>query len=183
MKKLLCLAALLLAVACKKETADPGPTGANTFSCRIEGQDFAPYLPPVILGGVKALDARRVNYQGGLVINAQNSFNELTIYLHTTQGPGVYILGFAKNPLPFGSNPDNYSKYTSVPPFIPGVTDPYNLTPPTDYYTDAANAGTVTITRFDTVAHVAGGTFAYTARAAATGQVVHVTNGKFDVKF
>ncbi len=57
-----------------------------------------------------------------------------------------------------------------------GVTDPYNLTPSTNYYTDAANTGTVAVTRFDTVARVAGGTFAYTARAA-TGHLVHVTNG------
>ena len=99
MKKLLCLAALLLAVACKKETADPGPTGANTFSCRIEGQDFAPYLPPVILGGVKALAAGRIDAKGGLLIDARNSLNKLEIYLTTAHAPGTYQLGYARNPV------------------------------------------------------------------------------------
>ncbi len=97
--------------------------------------------------------------------------------------PGTYALGYARNPTPYGSNPDNYGWYRSIPPFIPGVTDPYHLTPPSDYYTGTANTGTVTITRYDTVARVAGGTFAYTAREAATGKLVHITNGRFDVKF
>ncbi len=85
--------------------------------------------------------------------------------------------------MPFGSNPDSYGGYTRIPPFVPGVTAPYNLPPPTVYYTDAANIGSVTITRFDTVAHVVGGSFSYTARTAATGKLVHIANGSFDAMF
>lgn len=29
----------------------------------------------------------------------------------------------------YENNPDSYGSYTSVPPFVPGVTDPNNLTP------------------------------------------------------
>ena len=183
MNKLIYIAAALLAAACKKESETPAPSGANTLACQIEGQDFTPHLPPVILGTPKALDVRRVNYKGGLAITAKNSFNELTLYLYATQGPGTYALALARSPLPFGSNPDSYGGYRSIPPFVPGVTDPNHLLPPTVYYTDAANGGTVTITRFDTVAHVVGGSFSYTARTAATGKLVHITNGRFDAKF
>jgi len=41
----------------------------------------------------------------------------------------------------------------------------------------------VTITRFDSVAHVVVGTFDYTARAAATGKLVHITSGRFNVPY
>ncbi len=135
MKKVFCITAALLVVACKKlvvacKKKEAAPSGANTLSCQIEGQDFTPHLPPVILGTPKALDVRRVNYKGGLAITAKDSFNELTMYLYATQGPGTYALGLARSPLPFGSNPDSYRGYTSIPPFVPGVTDPNNLLPP-----------------------------------------------------
>ena len=182
MKKLLSLAALL-AVACKKEAADPGPTGANTFSCRIEGRDFTPYISPAsqpFTGPkIKALDIGYDKDRHALILNARTTGEKLELYVRPTRGQGVYALGYTQGTYPYDLRPSDYGGYSVAPV----LTDPYGSTIFNRYTTDATNTGTVTITRFDTVAHVAGGTFAYTARAAATGQVVHVTNGKFDVKF
>lgn len=181
MKETVYILSLLLLCACQKQE-DPAPSGANTFACQIEGQDFTPYLAPMILGTQKALTAGRIRSTGGLLVDARTSFDQLEIYLAAASSPGNYPLGYVRTPSPYANNSSNYGAYTSVPPFVPGVTDPNNLTPPTSYYTDATTTGSVTITRYDTVARVAGGTFEYTARAA-TGKLVHITNGKFDVKF
>ena len=178
MKKLLYLAAGLLLAACHKD--DPTPSGANTFSCQIDGEDFTPYLAPVLITPREALKASRTTKKGGFLIEADNAYNNLYIYVGIVRVPGVYALGFASTPLPFYS--DSYAYHKIIPPLLPGQ-DPRNLTPPSYYYTDAKNTGTITFARFDTVARVAGGTFEYTAREAATGKLVHVTNGKFDVKF
>ena len=112
---------------------------------------------------------------------ARDVFNELTIYVHILPGRevGAYVLGFSRFPYPLSFNPTNYGSYESSPK----VTDPNNVPPPVDYYTDATNTGTVTITRFDSVAHVVVGTFDYTARAAATGKLVHITSGRFNVPY
>ena len=169
-------------MACGKKEGDAAPSGANTFSCRIDGKEFTPSLEPIILVPQKALEARRTSQAGGFVVQAKDSFNELVIYLSATQGPGTYSLGYAKSPVPFGSNPDSYGFYKSIPLLQPG-DDPFKPQPRSTFYTDATNTGTVTLTRFDTVARVAGGTFEYTAREAATGKLVRITNGKFDVKF
>lgn len=177
------LFSLLSLVACKKkESAEPLPSGKNTYSCQIDGQEFTPHLPPVILSTNRALEARRTDRSTGFFLQAKDSFNELAIYFSATQGVGTYPLGFARSPIPYPSNPNSYGYYQKNVPLPPGG-DPYNPPRPLRYYTDMTNTGTVTVTRFDTVARIAGGTFEYTAREAATGQLVRVTNGKFDVTF
>ena len=50
-----------------------------------------------------------------------------------------------------------------------------------DYYTDANHKGTVTLTRIDTVARIAAGTFQFTA-LNRSGKTVTVTDGRFDVR-
>ena len=180
MKKLLYISVALLLAACHKD--DPTPSGANTFSCQIDGQDFTPYLAPVLITPQKALQANRTNYQGGIFIHARNSYNELELYVGKSNYSGTHRLSYARVPMPYNTNPNSYAYYESIPALQPGQ-DPYNPPPTSKYYTDNTNVGTITFTRFDTVAHVAGGTFEYTAREAATGKLVHVTNGKFDVKF
>ncbi len=51
-----------------------------------------------------------------------------------------------------------------------------------EYYTDAAHPGTVTLTRIDTVAKIASGTFQFTALDYQSGKTVTVTDGRFDVR-
>lgn len=180
------ISALLLSffsfVACKKDAADPLPSGKNTYSCQIDGKAFTPYLTPILLTTRQPLRAYRTGSQGGLVIQAQDALNVLEIYLSATQGAGTYPVGYVRGAIPYSPNPDSYASYTRYTP-PPAGGDPNNSPLPLRYYTDATNTGTVTVTRFDTVARIAGGTFEYTAREAATGQLVRITDGKFDVTF
>lgn len=182
-KFILAFAALSLAASCKKHSdAGTSPTAANTFTCQIEGKDFTPYLAPVLIVPVKALAASRTSHTLGFVVQAKDSYNELEIYLSSSQGAGTYPLGYARNPIPYQSNPNSYAAYKSNPALPPGG-DPNSLPPPSRYYTDGVNTGSVTVSRFDTVAHIITGKFDYVAREAATGQIVHITNGSFDVPY
>jgi hypothetical protein len=183
MKLLLAFTALSLVTSCKRHAdADTSPNAANTFTCQIEGKAFTPYLAPVLLVPVKALAASRTSHTLGFSIAARDSYNELELYVASSQGVGTYPLGYARNPIPYRSNPNSYAAYTSNPALPPGG-DPNNLPPPSHYYTDGVNTGSVTISRFDTVARVITGKFNYIAREAATGKLVHITNGSFDVPY
>ncbi len=173
MNKLFFSGILLFVVACRKE--DPVPSGPNTFSCQIEGRFFTPYVAPILFITVpKALEASRYNRKGGLAIQARTSFDELTILLLNARTPGTYQLGKGT---PYWKPSGNYATYTSTPPAP--ASGP--LLPMSYYYTDSAAVGTISITRYDTVAQVATGTFSYTTREATTGKLVHITDGRFNV--
>lgn len=178
----ICIAALLATTSCKKKEAIPLPSGQNTFSCQIAGKEFTPRLDPILLTSRQPLRAYRTGTQGGFVLQAQDALNVLEIYLATTRGPGTYPVGYVRGPIPYAPNPDSYASYFQYRAPQPG-DDPYNPPAPSRYYTDALNTGTVTFTRLDTVARIAGGTFEYTVREQTSGQTVRITNGKFDVKF
>ncbi|WP_227762800.1 hypothetical protein [Hymenobacter sp. 15J16-1T3B] len=75
------------------------------------------------------------------------------------------------NPFLGGANPA-YGSYT----LYAETGDQYYLTGP-------QSTGTLTLTRFDTVACIAAGSFSFSARYAASGQTVQVTEGRFDVRF
>lgn len=180
MKKLLFLATLLLA-ACRKD--DPAPAGDNTFSCQIDGKDFTPYISdasqPFVGPKIKALESMYDRSRRILVIEGKTIDYQISFGVRSPTQAASFQLGYTRAPYPYSLNPDNYG-YCVV---IPNQTDPYNPTPNINYYTDRTNTGTITFARFDTVARVAVGTFDYTAREAATGKLVRVTNGQFNVKF
>jgi hypothetical protein len=167
--------------SCHKKEEMPTPSGTNTLFCRIEGREFTPYLEPILLTPRQALRAYRTA-QGSFFVQAQDAANVLQLYATNVRGPGTYTLSFARNPVPYDPNPDGYGFYQKSNPVPPGG-DPFNPPAPSRFYTDATNTGTVRVTRFDTLGRVAGGTFEYTVREAATGKLVRITNGKFDVKF
>lgn len=172
MNKLLYLAAGLSLAACHR-AEDPVPTGANTFSCQIDGQDFSPYLPPIILTPQKALEAGR-DGKGRFAITARTSLEKLSIVLVGVHGPGTYPLGSGALAGPRRS----YGAHT----YAARQSSDGTQQPEMNAYTDSLAVGTVQITRYDTVANVAGGTFQYTAREAATGRLLRITDGRFDVR-
>ena len=51
------------------------------------------------------------------------------------------------------------------------------------FRTDSLHTGKVTITKVDTVAGIIAGTFYFDAIDTTTNEVVHITEGKFDVKY
>lgn len=187
MKKLSLFAFSLLA-ACQPH-ADPAPSGTNTFSCQIDNKAFTPYLPlssqPFTGPKIPALAAVYVTKEHLLILNARDVYNQLSIGLHLTAGggTGTYSLGYSRFTYPASSTFTNYGTYISIPPFVPGVTDPNNIPPPLNYTTDAVNTGSLSLTRLDTIARTAAGTFTYAAREPTTGQIAHLRAGEFNVTF
>ncbi|MCC6684853.1 MAG: hypothetical protein IT247_07275, partial [Bacteroidia bacterium] len=51
------------------------------------------------------------------------------------------------------------------------------------YLTDSIYTGQLNITRFDTINSILSGTFWFDARDKTTGEVVHITEGRFDNKY
>ncbi|RZJ89872.1 MAG: hypothetical protein EOO60_09555 [Hymenobacter sp.] len=187
MKKLSFFAFSLLA-ACHARP-DPVPSEANTFSCLIDNKAFTPYLAPSSqpFTGPKipALNAIYVAKEHILVLEARDVYNQISIGIHLTPGvgTGTYSLGYSRLMYPFSSTFTNYGTYTSIPPFVSGVTDPNNLPPVLIYTTDAVNKGSLSLTRLDTIARTAAGTFTFAAREPTMGQITHLTSGQFDVTF
>lgn len=58
-----------------------------------------------------------------------------------------------------------------------------SLTGPCDYRGKYIKTGQVTLTKFDGVARIAAGRFAFTLYQPGGCDTLHVTNGRFDVKF
>ena len=159
MKQLLwCLLALL--VGCKKEELDALPkatqSGQHTFGCLVDGQAFGP-LPPQGINFSKREPLEASIYRTDLLVSARGN-GYVDFALRNAFRPGTYPLGE-------GQTGSYASRRTSA----------------MDYNTDAAHPGTVTLTRIDTVAKVAAGTFKFTG-VSRTGQTVTVTEGRFDVR-
>ena len=156
---------VLLAVAvatssCKKEEVDALPkatqSGQHTFGCLVDGKAFVP-LPPQGINSVKREPLEASIYRTDLLVSA-NGDGYVDFALRNAFQPGTYPLGETRT--------GSYGNYDASAG---------------SYYTDATHAGTVTLTRIDTVAKIAAGTFQFTG-VNRTGQTVTVTEGRFDVR-
>ncbi|WP_345227127.1 hypothetical protein [Hymenobacter koreensis] len=170
---------LVLMISCKKADDDWIPTGSNTFSCKVDGQMFAPKESGGVFSSTKPLHAGYDRRRKLLLVEAERSSQQVSFYLSNLVLAGKYSLGFTSLPYPASTSPISYGIYVQP---VPGP-DPYNQPPPIRYYTDSVYAGTVQIVRFDTLARIAGGTFEFVARESATGKLVRITDGRFDVRF
>ena len=160
----LCLAAAVLAAgSCKKDDPNAGlpaatQTGANTFGCLVDGNVFVPLAPQAINSSHRdPLEASL--YRTDILVSARGD-GYVDFALRRAFQPGTYPLGDAN------ANANGYGLYQ----ISAG-----------DYYTDATHTGTVTLTRIDTVARIAAGTFQFTG-INRSGQTVTVTDGRFDVR-
>jgi len=164
MKPSLCLglAAALLVAACKKDAPEAGlppatQSGANTFGCLVDGQLFVP-LPPQGINSSRREPLEASLYRTDVLVSARGN-GGIDFALRNAFRPGVYSIGETQSArygrYAFGSN---------------------------EYYTNTAHTGTVTLTRIDTVARVAAGTFQFTALDYQSGKTVTVTDGRFDVR-
>lgn len=169
MKKLhilLTAAILFTSFSCKKDKlTKETQTGANTFSCKINGVIFKP------------------SENAGL-------FGSPPITVYNLLSNGFTILGKY-----YGDRSDPTSKYISLNlPYLRSAGSYILNSYPSQglyvfsysggpaYQTDATHTGTVTITRCDNVNQIYSGTFSFTAIDKNTGKVVKVTDGRFDVK-
>jgi hypothetical protein len=155
-----------MSLSCKKDKlTKETQTGANTFSCKIDGVVFKP------------------SESAGL-------FGSPPITVYNLPNNGFTLLGKY-----YGDRSDPTSKYISLNLEYLKSTGIYNLnfypnqglyvisySGGPAYQTDGTHTGTVTITRCDTVNKIYSGTFSFTAIDKNTGNVVKVTDGRFDVK-
>jgi hypothetical protein len=171
------LLCLVVFISCKKDNPTELPeatqTGENTFGARIDGEIWMPEPFSSIINS-NILEAK-YSGTGGLLINASNfksspTETEFEIYIHQITGPGTFLLN--QNTEIFPMQTANYGY------FVKRKFSPLN-----EWITDATHAGSVTITRYDTVAHTVSGTFEFTAgNIDSTTNAIKVTEGRFDVK-
>jgi hypothetical protein len=159
------LSAICIGFSCKKDgLTKETQTGANTFSCKVDGVVFKPSesgglfgSPPITVynfpyNGFTLLG----KYYGDRVTFSKNVMLNL-IFIKTT---GSYKLGLNKN------NGIYEIDYAGGPVFR----------------TDETHTGIVNITRCDSVNHIYSGNFSFTGIDKNTGKTVNVTDGRFDVK-
>lgn len=138
-------------------------TGANTFSCKVDGKVFRSPETGGFFGGepvfVNNLTMSGFTLLGKSPPDDNGIRTIITIQLQYLQATGNYSL----SNYPYGQYRINYSGG-----FL--------------YNTNAAHTGTVNITRCDNSSGIYSGTFSFTAIDENTGKVVKITDGRFDVK-
>jgi len=174
--------ALLLSLAscksCKKEVnPDPLPpetqTGANTFGALIDGEPWIPnggggfsQIPPI--SGGFYLDNKTI-----FLMTAMKDGRRLEIYVKNANSVGAYLLNSSTYtiPDPIGSSPESYGLYR-----VRNQTGIYS-----DYMTTSQYTGKVNFTVLDSTNKLLAGTFEFDAVDKKTGQVIKITNGRFDI--
>lgn len=166
MKTLMTAGLLALSLlACKDREPNPDvlpeatQTGANTGGALVDGK--------VWVAKVENIGP----YTGGLanLYNAENGKYTARIFLRSpSSAESIWIdiksdYDFTLTTYPLFNNTDNRGLFSN-------------------YYTDSQNTGTITFTRFDKVNHIFSGTFSFKAKDN-NGNVVNITNGRFDKKF
>ena len=143
-------------------------TGAQTFGCLIDGKAF---VPPKF--GTNSPNAfyQFVNGKYFLGISASVNSNFLK-----SIGIGSDAINIVENSTynflqENQDNPAFYAKYL----LGGGIYG--------DYSTTNINSGTIKITRFDSVNFIISGTFNFTAKEIYTGEIVEITNGRFDMQY
>jgi len=174
MKKILiaCLSIVLLA-SCKKEVSELPPatqTGANTFGAKVNGVLWAPQG----FGSFPANDILEARMSGhDITINARNfssspNETEFQLTIFNVTAPGTYQ--FNTDVI----HPNGTASY--------GYYVKRNITPQNEWLTSSIYTGSVNITRIDDVNMIVSGTFQFDAGSIYNSDVLHVTEGRFDVK-
>ncbi len=164
------LAALCSAHSCRVDKPDPAPTdtqtGANTFSCVVDGRQWIG-AERDLGGGVSFPTVNASLRNGYLLIRSQRALGS---------GGGQLKLTI-KQPSGTGTYPVTSDYATDVLYIDDNATG-------TSYRVVAPQTGTITVTRLDTVARVVSGTF--TGSVSTTGgsaTYTHaITDGRFDAR-
>jgi hypothetical protein len=178
---------IVTAGSCKKEQppcTDPicklppiTQEGKNTFGCLVDGQAWT--ANTIDAFGLKKIYAGFpvINGVVYLNINANRRYkkeginSDIDIYVANATGLGTYTLNY-----------DNAIGYPATRPSNSvasyKITD--NFTFP--YQTDSLNTGQLTITKYDVVNGIYAGTFQFTAQNINDGSLIHITDGRFDLK-
>lgn len=153
---------LFVIVGCDKERLPKATRkGVNTFGCKIDGIVFKPYFT----GGL---------FNNGSVLSGGNSRNFNLFGIHarnqeTDQSVGIEFTYLRQA----GTYQLRQYPYR-------GIYDAGYINPGW-YTTDSVHIGELILTRCDTINKIYSGRFSFVAKDA-TGRLVKITEGRFDIK-
>ncbi len=174
-KAIIGLFVLGLLISCKKKEIKELPaatqTGANTFGLKINGENWIPQG----FAGIPDSDLLKARLLGTmLVITAQNfastpTETEFEMKIYNVTGTGTYLMNTNTS---YPGGPTSYAYHVKR-----------RLTPLDEWITSAAQNGSITITKLDTVAGIVSGTFQFNAENDIDAtKTIAVTEGRFDIK-
>ena len=166
----LILCTTLLSSSCsKQELPQPTNTGANTFSCNLNGRFWVPTGGGPFGNPTSGGFFRDTNGPIDIFIQAYADHNYFHIFLRNTSTQGTYLLNQTTVAMPYNIYPESYGAYFA--------------NSQSDYYiTDATHTGTVKITYADTIQGIIAGTFEMKLYRKGTNEVLNITGGRFDYK-
>lgn len=174
---LLSLGLLLLSAGCKKnrnknpvdELPPATQNGANTFGCLIDGKVFKPkgnpFGGPVIKAQYQFVNGR----QGFGISGSRSDGNESKVIGIIGDSIRISVDSFEITNLDHGKFRGGYS-YMNL-----------TMASPVQYETNEINRGQLKITKFDTINQIVSGTFWFDAIDSATGKIVQIREGRFDL--
>ncbi len=181
MKTLFYTTVLLLSLAlscCKDNNPDETPTpktpqqeqlppitttGAGTFGCKVNGKVWVAKSNKTGWPPTYASVDRHNQYLttiSGDIVNKNEKFLSINVLFKKEDNKQDYIIGFNNNNDPHGS-------YWDVVKNI-------------NWRTDSIRGGQITILRFDSVNQIISGTFYFDCINKETGEVLKITDGRFD---
>ncbi|QNH61594.1 hypothetical protein [Hymenobacter sediminicola] len=173
-------ALLLTTSACKKEQTeleklpDATQTGTGSAGFLLDGVAWLPEASNLSTGSPSSASWQRTVAGRSLRVSSSRYIDRTTLQIflpHIKQG-GVFQLNQSANPPSGFSNP-SYSMFIMSK----------SLTVPRIFLTGPTATGTVTVTRFDTVARVVSGTFELTVQEETSPETHRLTDGRFDLTF
>jgi hypothetical protein len=151
-----------VSLSCKKlQLTRRTEKGAQTFSCIVDGKVFKP---------------DNTGWFGGPPLDASATSNNFYLYAYrsgSSNSAGERIRFRVSNVTATGTYQLNENSYAFYE---------LNYSGGPHYQTNASNGGSITLKRFDTINNIYSGEFHFSAIDTATGKVIKITKGRFDVK-
>ena len=178
MNRYLFLAAfiILLVVSCKKkESGNPKDdlppithTGANTFGCLVDGKLFKPKKKIGSLSVILQCNYQYFKEQHHFLLAARNAIDN-------------YSVAFGMLGTPIAGDTVIHYSYPGSGEMAAGCGKLIDSRP--EFQTFSNSPGEFRIEYFDSFKQIISGTFWFDAVDTATGKVVQVRDGRFDVQF
>ena len=177
----LCLATLTQCSKCRRDDPQPKPevpvtlppetqTGANTFGCLVGGKVYAT---------ISTINCRG-DWQGPNVLAISATANATLNQGSEIFGGSMLLNGRLQNGQIFNLTKFNQPISTTLNQFFASATtNNYSC----GYQGNYVRSGQVELVKFDPVARIAAGRFAFTLYEPGGCDTLRVTNGRFDVRF
>ncbi|WBA41830.1 hypothetical protein [Hymenobacter canadensis] len=179
-KPCLFVALVLLASACKKEQSeleklpDATQNGSGGAGFLLDGQAWLPEASKLFGSGPAVSATWRRTVAGRTLrvgFSRDSDDTSAGVFIPDIQRAGTYHLNQTANIILGERNP----AYGGLMMFKP--------VPDRIFLTGSDAIGTVTVTRFDTVAHIVSGTFDMTVKEEVGPETHRLTQGRFDLRF